>query len=73
MGASILILANKRDLPNCISLQDIEKVISACRVVNSGIIFEFDSDSPVNDFRLQCNHRRKRARGNVVVSSRYRG
>jgi ADP-ribosylation factor-like protein 2 len=26
MGASLLILANKRDLPNCISLDDIEKV-----------------------------------------------
>jgi hypothetical protein len=27
MGASLLILANKRDLPNCISLEDIETVI----------------------------------------------
>jgi ADP-ribosylation factor-like protein 2 len=26
MGASLLILANKRDLPNCISLDDIDKV-----------------------------------------------
>jgi ADP-ribosylation factor-like protein 2 len=30
MGASLLILANKRDLPNCISVEDIEKV---CPVV----------------------------------------
>jgi len=30
MGASLLILANKRDLPNCISLHDIETVISLC-------------------------------------------
>jgi ADP-ribosylation factor-like protein 2 len=26
MGASLLILANKRDLPNCISLEDIQTV-----------------------------------------------
>jgi ADP-ribosylation factor-like protein 2 len=27
MGASLLILANKRDLPNCMSLADIETVL----------------------------------------------
>ena len=29
MGASLLVLANKRDLPNCMSVDDISKVLEA--------------------------------------------
>jgi len=37
MGASLLILANKRDLPNCISLEDIQNVRLA---VNAGSLMQ---------------------------------
>ena len=35
MGASLLVLANKRDLPNSISLEDIGKVHFCRRLTNS--------------------------------------
>lgn len=50
MGASLLILANKRDLPNCISLQDIEKARLPYILIDLGIITECDSDSSVKIF-----------------------
>ena len=37
MGASLLILANKRDLPNCISLQDIQTVDLFVRVLTQAL------------------------------------
>jgi len=35
MGASLLVLANKRDLPNCMSVEDINKVLEVLFISNN--------------------------------------
>jgi hypothetical protein len=68
MGASLLILANKRDLPNCISLDDIGKV-GCFGLVDLGFVAVFDSNSYVEDISLQCYYRRECPGGTVLVGT----
>ena len=54
MGASLLVLANKRDLPNCISLEDIGTV-HFCRagaLLILGSVVGGDSDASFENIRL---------------------
>jgi hypothetical protein len=51
MGASLLILANKRDLPNCISLDGIEKV-GDFGLVYLGFVVVFDSNTSVENISV---------------------
>jgi hypothetical protein len=72
MGASLLVLANKRDLPNCMSLEDIEKVITFFSLLMAGSFIVLLSNSSLKDISLQRHNRRECPGGFVLVGSRYR-